>query len=159
MTDAIMSAANLFPAAALLITVIRILLILKVVILTQPMNQLLFMKIPLLHLLGTQEGLSQKEIAQKLGIKPPTVNVSIQRMEKGGYVYRQADLKDQRVTRIYLTDKGKEIEEKIVAMMAESEEIIIRGFSESEICLVKRMLRHMADNLDQAFRNDKDEGR
>ena len=45
-----MSAANLFPAAALLITVIRILLILKVVILTQPMNQLLFIKIPLLHL-------------------------------------------------------------------------------------------------------------
>lgn len=116
-------------------------------------------QLPLLHLLETQEGLSQKEIAQKLGIKPPTVNVSIQRMEKGGYVYRQADLKDQRVTRIYLTDKGKEIEEKIVAMMAESEEIIIRGFSESEICLVKRMLRHMADNLDQAFRNDKDEGR
>ena len=116
-------------------------------------------QIPLLHLLGTQEGLSQKEIARKLGIKPPTVNVSIQRMEKGGYVYRQTDLKDQRVTRIYLTDKGKEIEEKIVAMMAESEEIIIRGFSESEICLVKRMLRHMADNLDQAFQNDKDEGR
>ena len=60
---------------------------------------------------------------------------------------------------MHIINKGKEIEEKIVAMMAESEEIIIRGFSESEICLMKRMLRQMADNLDQAFQNDKDEGR
>ena len=109
-------------------------------------------QIPIIRLLGSIEGLSQKEIAGKLNIKPPTVNVSVQRMEKAGLAYRRADKKDQRITRIYLTDKGKEINERIADMMEENESIITANFTESELCLLKRMLRQVSKNLEDASR-------
>ena len=66
-------------------------------------------QIPVLGLVSGRDGLSQREIAKILHIKPPTVNVSIQRLEKAGFLYKKPDEKDQRVTRIYMTEKGKEI--------------------------------------------------
>lgn len=64
-------------------------------------------QIPVLGLLAYKDGLSQREIAEHLRIKPPTVNVTVQRLEKAGFLYREADEKDQRISRIYLTEKGK----------------------------------------------------
>lgn len=107
-------------------------------------------QVPMLRLLRMNEGLSQKEIAGKLNIKPPTVNVSVQRMEKAGLVDRRTDGKDQRITRIYLTEKGREIDNKIAAVMDVNEEIITKNFTESELCLLKRMLQQIRENLDHA---------
>ena len=56
---------------------------------------------PMLWHIFKDEGLSQKELASRLKVKPPTVNVSLQRMEKADYICRRQDEKDQRVSRIY----------------------------------------------------------
>lgn len=69
-------------------------------------------QIPVLGLVAKKDGLSQRELAKILNIKPPTVNVSVQRLEKAGFLYKKPDEKDQRVTRIYLTEKGKETKAK-----------------------------------------------
>ena len=64
-------------------------------------------QIPVLGMVSKKEGLSQKELAEILRIKPPTVTVSVQRLEKAGFLYKKPDEKDQRIARIYLTEKGK----------------------------------------------------
>ena len=64
-------------------------------------------QIPVLGLLAYKDGLSQREIAEHLRIKPPTVNVTVQRLEKAGFLYREADEKDQRISRIYLANRQK----------------------------------------------------
>ena len=46
-------------------------------------------QMPMLNLLYQQDGLSQKEICSKLCIKPSTVTVSLQRMEKSALVCRE----------------------------------------------------------------------
>ena len=51
-------------------------------------------QIPVLGLVSGRDGLSQREIAKILHIKPPTVNVSIQRLEKAGFLYKKPDEKD-----------------------------------------------------------------
>lgn len=107
-------------------------------------------QIPVFRFLSEHEGASQRELAGLLRIKPPTVNVSIQRMEKSGFVYRKPDEKDQRITRIYLTEKGKNIDKELGKLMEENEKIITSGFTESELCLLKRMLHQMMDNLEKA---------
>ena len=66
-------------------------------------------QIPILAVLYRRDGCSQKELAQELGVKPPTVTVSIQRLEKNGLLIRRQDEKDQRVSRIYLSDAGNAI--------------------------------------------------
>ena len=66
-------------------------------------------QIPILAVLYRRGGCSQKELAQELGVKPPTVTVSIQRLEKNGLLIRRQDEKDLRVSRIYLSDAGNAI--------------------------------------------------
>lgn len=106
-------------------------------------------QIPLVGLVAQQEGISQKEISRILGISAPTVAVSIKRLEKAGLIERKTDEKDQRMSRIYLTDQGKEITGKAKLCIRQTEETLYRGFTESELCLMKRFLRQMIENLEQ----------
>lgn len=62
---------------------------------------------PLLFSLMKNGVQSQKELAEKLNIKPATVNVMIKRLEKAGLVEKSKDEDDLRVSRIKLTDRGR----------------------------------------------------
>ena len=106
-------------------------------------------QLPVLGMVARFDGLSQKEIAEKLNIKPPTVNVSVQRLEKAGFVYRRPDEKDQRVTRIFLTEKGKESRTRGLEMIRINEKIMLDGFSEAEICLLRRFLAQITENIEK----------
>lgn len=106
-------------------------------------------QIPVLGLLSHGDGLSQKEIAEKLRIKPPTVNVSVQRLEKAGFLYREADAKDQRVSRIYLTEKGHRAKKEGMCMIDANEKILLEGFNDTELCLLRRFLEQIIDNIDK----------
>ena len=81
-------------------------------------------QIPILAVLYRRDGCSQKELAQELGVKPPTVTVSIQRLEKNGLLIRRQDEKDQRVSRIYLSDAGNAIIKEGMQMAREGEKQI-----------------------------------
>ena len=85
-------------------------------------------QIPVLGLLAHKDGLSQREIAEKLHIKPPTVNVTVQRLEKAGFLYREADEKDQRISRIYMTEKGKQAKESGMKKVQDNEKILLEWF-------------------------------
>ena len=106
-------------------------------------------QIPVLGLVAKKDGLSQRELAKILNIKPPTVNVSVQRLEKAGFLYKKPDEKDQRVVRIYVTEKGKSLSKQIEKVVKESEAKVVEGFSEVEICLMKRFLKQMIANMEQ----------
>ena len=68
-------------------------------------------QMPLIIHLSKCEGCTQKELAEKMQIKPSTLNVMIGRMEKNGYIEKKQDEKDSRKSRIYFTEKGKSISE------------------------------------------------
>ena len=68
-------------------------------------------------------------------------------MEKNGFVERRPDEKDQRITRIYLTDYGKEINEKLKKVLEENEKALIAGFEEGEIYLFRRFFKQMIENI------------
>lgn len=106
-------------------------------------------QIPVLGLLAHKDGLSQREIAEHLRIKPPTVNVTVQRLEKAGFLYREADEKDQRISRIYLTEKGKKAKENGMKKVKENEKILLSGLSDAELCLLRRMLEQITENIDK----------
>ena len=105
-------------------------------------------QVPMLQLLARQGGLSQREIAQELHVKPPSVAVSIRRMENAGLLVRTQDGKDQRVTRISLSEKGREALKDIQKIFEENQKILFRGFTESEKCLMRRFLIQMIKNMD-----------
>ena len=111
-------------------------------------------QLPILSRLHEKEGASQRELADMLHIKPPTVTVTIRRLEKAELVYRKTDESDLRVTRIYLTEKGKDAVKDIHTLAEGLEKVLRRGFSKSEICLLRRFLQQMIDNLEQAAKQE-----
>ena len=104
-------------------------------------------QMPILAVLWKEDGCSQKELASQLGVKPPTVTVSIQRLEKIGIIVRKQDEKDQRISRIYLTEEGKAIINEGMRMAKEGEKQVLNGFSESELCLMKRFCIQIKENI------------
>ncbi len=103
---------------------------------------------PILWHLFKEEGLSQKELAKRVKVKPPTVNVSLQRLEKSDYICRRQDEKDQRVSRIYLTEKGRNLAKRLEGVMENNENQMTRNFTEAEICLLFRFLRQLIENIE-----------
>lgn len=105
-------------------------------------------QVPILCFLGKNEGLSQNEISKQMNIKPPTVAVSIKRLEKSGVVERRADEKDHRIIRVYLTQKGRDLGEAVKEKIEQSEQVMFKGFSEAELCLMRRFFEQIIDNLE-----------
>lgn len=106
-------------------------------------------QIPVLGMVAKKDGLSQRELAKILRIKPPTVTVSVQRLEKAGFLYKKPDERDQRVTRLYLTEKGKETKAKALQRIRENESVMLEGFSDAEQCLLRRFLEQILENIDR----------
>lgn len=107
-------------------------------------------QMPFMMILSRRNGCSQKEMAERLEIKPPTVNVSIQRLEKSGIVCRKKDEQDQRIMRVYLTEQGKETVARIQKQVEALEKIVFGNFSDAELCLLRRFFEQMLENLDRA---------
>lgn len=106
-------------------------------------------QMPIIMMVYGNDGCSQKEIAKKMGVKPPTVNVSIQRLEKADIVYRKRDEIDQRIMRVYLTENGKKTVEDIRQESRNVEKVMFGNFSEAELCLLRRFFEQMLNNIDQ----------
>lgn len=104
-------------------------------------------QVPVLMLVVKKEGLSQSEISKELHIRPSTVAVSMKRMEKSGLIVRKPDQKDQRIQRIYGTEKLQAMYQELEALCRRNEAILMEGFSESEICLLNRFFDQMYENL------------
>jgi MarR family transcriptional regulator, organic hydroperoxide resistance regulator len=61
-----------------------------------------------LLVLWEEEGLSVKEIGQRLHLDSGTLTPVLKRLEKAGFVRRRRDDQDERQVRVDLTDKGRE---------------------------------------------------
>ena len=89
-------------------------------------------QMPLITSLYKKEGVTQKEIADKLGIKPSTINVMIRRLEKKEFVIRKQDPEDQRRSLVYLTVHGRQIYEKISGAAVDIKDQVMNTFTEDE---------------------------
>lgn len=98
--------------------------------------------------------MSQRELADRIHITPPSVNVAVQKLEKLGYVRKEQDEKDQRVTRIHLTDCGQKTIENMHDIIQRTEDTLLKNMSTEEKILCRRFLLQMSDNLfkEKAFR-------
>ena len=101
----------------------------------------------ILFVLSNGGALSQRELADRICVKPPSMTVALRKMEKLGFVLRNTDSRDQRITRIELTERGKSCVKEIKEHIDQMEDVLFRGFSDGERILMCRMLRQMQENL------------
>lgn len=96
----------------------------------------------LLMELAKRDGRTQLDLVHATHLKAPTISVALQKMEKDGYVTRKPDEYDLRATRVFLTEKGREIDDRIRRRIREEEALAMMDLTESEYeTLVKLLLK------------------
>ncbi|MDD2981393.1 MAG: MarR family transcriptional regulator [Hespellia sp.] len=96
---------------------------------------------------GEKGTLSQRELADFLRIKPPSVTAAVKKLEAESYVRRVRDENDQRIMRICLTEKGVLYVEHVIAEVKATEELAFKNMSTEEKLLLRRLLVQVRDNL------------
>jgi DNA-binding MarR family transcriptional regulator len=104
---------------------------------------------PILFLLWQRDGRTQKELGEAMQLRPATVTVMLQRMEKAGLVARKADNQDLRVSRVYLTEQGKNIRPQVEETLSALDQESLTGFSPKEREQLVGFLLRIRDNLAQ----------
>jgi len=102
-----------------------------------------------------QSGLTQKEIADKMGIEGATLVPVIDKMEKDGLLKRKPDSTDRRVNRIYLTSKDDSLWESMTECALKIRKSSTKNISESDIQITLDTLRKISKNLATSFELDK----
>jgi DNA-binding MarR family transcriptional regulator len=109
---------------------------------------------PLLRALAERDGQSQKELAEKLQITPATLTVMLSRMEKAGLVIRKQDEADQRISRVFLTEKGRQAHLEVKEVLEGMDALCFHGFTPEEKIIFRRLLLAMYENLRRADQQD-----
>jgi len=94
------------------------------------------------------EGLTQSELAEKLEVSPSTMTAGLQRLEHSGLIRREQDAHDQRVSRVYVTDQGRDMRVSIEECMNTLDAQILRGFDEIETAQLTDFLWRIRKNLE-----------
>ena len=97
--------------------------------------------------LAREDGCCQLDLVRKTHLKPPTVSVTLKRLEADGLVERRADPMDLRVTRVYLSPKGQEHNRRVISRLHETDAELMQGFSEEEISQLLHFLERMRNNI------------
>ena len=102
------------------------------------------------------EGLTQRDLAARTGIEPPTVVRLLDRLANDGWIERRACAADRRRNRIYLTDQTHRMLDRIMEVATALRGEMIEGLDEAEIESAMRVLRHLRDRAATITENERD---
>ncbi|MQW29132.1 MarR family transcriptional regulator [Sinorhizobium meliloti] len=100
--------------------------------------------------LAETDGLTAGALAGKLGVKAPTMTRTIGRMEAQGFLERRPDRDDARLTKVYLTELGRDRLQIIAEAGQHSEKLATRGLTDKQVRTLMRLLRAVDSNLQAA---------
>ena len=100
-----------------------------------------------LVMLADQNGLTQKEIADRLGLDGATLIPIIDKMEEEGLVVRKVDSRDRRNNRIYRTDRADALWDKMIQCASDVKEISLKGIPDENIRILRDTLENIWQNL------------
>jgi MarR family transcriptional regulator, organic hydroperoxide resistance regulator len=101
-----------------------------------------------LRLVVENDGMPQRDLAAGLHIAAPTISRMLQSMEKAGLVKRLQDVADQRLTRVFATPAGRELEGRLRAVAADYVNQTIGRLSEADQRELARLLEKLGSQMD-----------
>ena len=102
---------------------------------------------PALLELWAEDGLTQRELVDRIDIEQATMANTLARMERDGLVTRRRHPEDARAQQIWLTDKAKALQGRATAAAAEQNAVALAGLSEAEHAEFLALMRRVIGNL------------
>jgi DNA-binding MarR family transcriptional regulator len=104
-----------------------------------------------LRALAANDGISQRDLAEKLHVSRPTVTTMLQRMEHCGAIERHVDPNDQRLTRVHLTPAGRQLEADMRVVFAAYVRQTFALLPEQDRRELERILRTVCEHAVRAL--------
>ncbi|UVI28299.1 MarR family winged helix-turn-helix transcriptional regulator [Paenibacillus spongiae] len=101
----------------------------------------------ILVVLWDHEGITQKELAERLYKDQTNVARMLFKLENKGFIQRQIHETDRRALRVYLTDKGHAVKDDILEISIQAYQRTIAGLTEEEVDQFRRTLSIIHDNV------------
>lgn len=103
----------------------------------------------LLNRLWEQEGISQTKLAQMTSKDLPTITRILNKIENKELIVRKSDPNDRRASLIFLTEKGRLLEEKLNPIAKNISERALENISGEDIDKLKKVLNNIFMNLEE----------
>ena len=104
---------------------------------------------PLLHLRAWGDGVTQKELAERVGLDGSSLVRLLDILEGKGWVERRADVADRRSKRIFLTEQGNTAVDSIRATMLEAELSMLQDLDDAEVEAMLGGVQKIRSRIDQ----------
>ncbi|QDT14438.1 MarR family winged helix-turn-helix transcriptional regulator [Alienimonas californiensis] len=106
-----------------------------------------FRQCQMLGMLAAHGSLSQAQVAEMMGVEPSSVARLVDRMTRDGWIERRPDPHDRRKYQLFATDRAEPIWEGVQEVAATVRNTALEGLDEGDVPELKRMLRHLRNNL------------
>lgn len=96
---------------------------------------------PILLELWEEEGLTQRQLLDRVDVEQATIANTLSRMQRDGLIERRAHPSDKRAQQIFLTDKARAMRAEALIAAEEAEQAVFAGFRRFEKELLKEYIR------------------
>lgn len=102
---------------------------------------------PFLRALWERDGLTQRELSEKVRMKGPTTVAALNKLEGKGLVRRQGNKKDARKINVFLTPEGRKVYRRVMPDVQAVNLQIMNSFTSSEQAAFKELIRRVRNNI------------
>lgn len=107
--------------------------------------------------LAAEDGQTPGQLATRLGVRPPTITKTINRLQAQGFLAKRASDNDGRQAHIYLTETGSEAIREIEKSVRKAEKQALKGLDKKELKVLSKMLSRIEANLSGSFEQPDDD--
>ncbi|MHB0951333.1 MAG: MarR family winged helix-turn-helix transcriptional regulator [Allorhizobium sp.] len=101
---------------------------------------------PILIELWNQDGLTQRQLLDRINIEQATMANTLSRMERDGLIERKPHPKDMRAQLVFLTARARDLKRDALAAATEVDAALFDGFRRFEKELMLEYIRRAIDN-------------
>lgn len=101
--------------------------------------------------LDGEDGQTPGQLAAKLGVRPPTITKTINRLQAQGFLDKKASDNDGRQAHIFLTESGREAIKAIEKSLRKTEKQALKGFDKKDQKALSKLLLRIEANLSGAI--------
>lgn len=102
-----------------------------------------------LRMLWDEDGMTQRELGERVGINGPTMVTALNSMERAGLVKRVHNQADRRKINVFLTKRGRKLKSTLWPMAAEVLALGLSGLTRSQVQSLNKMLAQVRLNLER----------
>lgn len=107
--------------------------------------------------LHQEDGQTPGQLASRLGVRPPTITKTINRLQAQGFLNKQASETDARQAHVFLTEAGLETIRAIEKSVKKTEKQALKGLDKKEQKTLSKLLARVEANLSDTVNADADD--